>query len=338
MSSQKTSILDILLALFGGKKTPAPTLPATPPDNVTEPAKIVTARVLLVIYDPVADPATGRKLSAVMNWKRPDDLVNAFIKDITETSGGMARYQVVQRVELNEFPAKVDGYRYDPATYLAVMQGAQQPHTPSEVDYNALLTGLNALPRVARREIDEVWVFAFPHAGFYESTMCGAGAFWCNSLPQGWSVGCSRRFVVMGFSYERGVGEMLESYGHRAESILKMTFSKTSGAANLYNRFAAYEKDAPGQAAVGNIHFAPNSERDYDWNNPRMVMSACYDWLNFPRFQNDVRAVNADEWGNGDMRAHHTWWFNHIPKVAGRTSGVVNNWWQYIADPNLVNP
>lgn len=334
--NSKPSILIQLLSLFGGKKATTPAGPTVPADNTTEPASIVTSRVLLVIYDPLVDTASGKKLSELMHWKDPDDLANAFIQDVMETSGGLARYQVVQRIELNEFPAKTDGYRYDAGTYLAVMQGTQPPHTPSEVDYKALLTGLNVLPRVSRREIDEVWVFAFPHAGFYESTMCGAGAFWCNSQPQAWSAGCSRRFVVMGFSYERGVGEMLESFGHRSESIMKMTFSKTSDSSNLYKRFARYEKDAPGQAAVGNIHFAPNSERDYDWNNPRVVKSSCYDWLNFPKFQNDIRDVSADEWGNGDMRAHHKWWLNHLPKVAGRTSGIVNNWWQYIMNPNFV--
>ena len=49
-----------------------------------------------------------------MQWQSPDDLANGFIQDILETSGGLARYQIVQRVELNEFPVKTDGYRYDP--------------------------------------------------------------------------------------------------------------------------------------------------------------------------------------------------------------------------------
>jgi len=53
-------------------------------------------------------------------------------------------------------------------------------------------------------------------------------------------------------------------------------------------------------------------------------------------FKEDVRQVNADEWGNGDTRILHKWWLRHLPKVAGRTSGVANNWWQYIMDPNLV--
>jgi hypothetical protein len=272
-----------------------------------------------------------------MHWNNPDDLTNGFIQDILDASGGLARYQVVQRVELNEFPALADGFRYDPQTYLAVMNRTQPPHQPQMVDYQAILTGFNVLPRVASREIDEVWLSAFPQAGFYESVMGGAGAFWCNAPPLTGTAGCKRKFVVMGFSFERGPGEMLHSFGHRCESILTKTFERTQGEANHYARFSRYELVAPGKAALGSIHFPPNAEKDYDYNNPRKVLSSCYDWNNFPHFQNDVRQVNADEWGNGNLRTLHSWWLKHLPKVAGRTNGVANNWWQYIMDPNLIN-
>jgi hypothetical protein len=82
----------------------------------------------------------------------------------------------------------------------------------------------------------------------------------------------------MGFSYERGVGEMLENMGHRAESIMEKTFEGLPAIQNLWRRFIRYEKTAPGRAALGNIHFAPNSLRDYDWNNPASVSSECDDW------------------------------------------------------------
>jgi hypothetical protein len=141
----------------------------------------------------------------------------------------------------------------------------------------------------------------------------------------------------MGFSYERGVGEMLENMGHRTESIMEKTFEKLSGDANLWKRFIRYQKTAPGLAALGNIHFAPNSQKDYDWNNPGSVVSECDDWLhNFPDFKGVTRTVTSAEWGSGDIRAHHRWWFKHIPRVAGRRNRVLNNWWQYIMDPNQV--
>ena len=68
-----------------------------------------------------------------------------------------------------------------------------------------------------KNEVDEVWIFGFPHAGFHESTMGGPGAFWCNAAPLKNTEASKRRFVIMGYSYERYVGEMHESYGHRAE-------------------------------------------------------------------------------------------------------------------------
>jgi hypothetical protein len=333
------SVFGSLLKLLGGSSTPA-TPPVQPkpvshPDGTTEPARIVTSRVLLIIYDPVMDAASGEKLSHKMNWPRLDDLVTGFIADIAEISGGLARYQVVAREELNEFPAKTDGFRYDPVSYMAVLQGGT-PHTPSMADYSSIVTHFNILERVNNREIDEVWLFAFPHAGFYESRMAGKGAFWCNSLPLENTSTCNRKFVIMGFSYERKVGEMLESFGHRSESILIKTFGSTRSGMNLYERFSRFDKQNPGQAEVGNIHFAPNSESDYDWNNPRLVPSHCDDWLHFPMLPGPAREVNADEWGNGDIRLHHKWWLRHLPKVAGRTGGVANNWWQYLLDPNLI--
>ena len=118
---------------------------------------------------------------------------------------------------------------------------------------------------------------------------------------------------------------------------MEKTFGRLSGDANLWKRFIRYEKTAPGKAALGTIHFAPNSERDYDWNNPSTVKSECYDWLlNFPDFKADIRDVTATEWGSGDIRAHHKWWLKHIPHVAGRQNGIHNNWWQYIIDPQSV--
>jgi hypothetical protein len=330
--------LELLLKLFGGGKssqTPAPG--AGRLDNSTEPVEVTTSRVLVLVYDPIMDPATGRKLSEQQNWYRVEDLVPAFMNDILQSSGRLARYQIIQRIDLDEFPAKTDGFRYTPQSYMDVLRGTTPPHTPQEVNYTSILARFRVLERVARNEIDEVWIFAFPHAGFYESTMGGPGAFWCNAPAMKNTDASRRRFVVMGFSFERFVGEMLESFGHRAESILQRVYSKLSGEANLWNRFARYDMVSDGKAAIGTIHFAPNSHRDYEWNNRGFVKSECYDWLeNFPNFKGDLRDVNSEEWGGGEIRAHHQWWLNHIPRCAGRKNGILNNWWAYIINPQNV--
>lgn len=336
------AIAEFFRSLFGGKpQPPLPPAPAprptTPPDNTTEPAQIVTSKVLVVVYDPVVDSATGKKLSQHLGWHSADELITGYIADITETSRGLARYQVVQREDMDEFPAQSDGFRYTIDTYLSVFRGTTSQHSPGWVDYNAILTRFNILQRVANHELDELWVISFPYAGFYESIMGGRGAFWCNSNPLLNTAQCPRKFVVMGFSLERGVGEMFEAFTHRCESIMTKVYEHTTGDDNLYERFSRYDKKNPGLSECGTVHFAPNSERDYDWGNQRFVASKCDDWYNFPNFTGATRQVNCADWGNGDIRKHHLWWLDHFPRVSGRKNGIANNWWQYVIDPNRVS-
>lgn len=327
---------DMFNSLFGGGKPSQPAQPPQPAQPTSlEPAVIVSPRVLVIVYDPIVDAATGTKLTKHMNWKRPEDLITTFIADMLEVSGGLARYQIIQRIEINEFPVKTDGFRYSPQEYLNVLNGSAQAHKPDSVNYQNFLTQHNIIQQISANQIDEVWVFGFPYAGFYESIMGGFGAFFCNANPLQGTSPCPRRFVIMGFSNERGVGEMLHSFGHRAESIMKQVYSRAQGDANLWQRFIRYDKAFPGKAEVGTIHFTPNSDRDYDYDNPRIVSSHCEDWHNFPAFKGVVTQVNNATWG-GEIYAYTKWWLKHLPKVGGRTNGIANNWWQYIMDPNRV--
>ncbi len=139
----------------------------------------------------------------------------------------------------------------------------------------------------------------------------------------------------MGFSYERGVGEMLENFGHRVESIMRHVFGSWElRPTHDWNRFTLYEQAAPGRSGCGWMHYAPSSERDYEWGNPRTVWSTCDDWLNYPHLTGQRRQVNREEWGGGEIRAHHRWWLRHLPHAEGRTLGKLNNWWAYVADYN----
>jgi hypothetical protein len=50
-------------------------------------------------------------------------------------------------------------------TYLDVIRGVARPYMPQEADYYAIIERFNILQRIAQHEIDEVWIFHFPHAG-----------------------------------------------------------------------------------------------------------------------------------------------------------------------------
>lgn len=287
--------------------------------------------------------AGGRKLSQLFRWHDPDELAREYIINVRDASYGYANYEIVERIEVDGFPVKEDGFAYTADDYVSRWYTRTGFHYPDRVDYPRLLAQFAVVAKVNLDQIDEVWLFGFPYAGYYESLMVGPGAFWCNAPPldtnqPGAPIGrCRRRFVVMGFNYERGVGEMLENLGHRAESIMTHVYRHKRGAANLWERFTRYDKTYPGQAECGNVHFAPNSERDYDWGNRRKVPSRCDDWLNFPHFQGTIRQVNCADWGHGDIREHHLWWFRHLPHMPGKSDGILNNWWEYIIDPNHVH-
>jgi hypothetical protein len=330
------------------------------------PVTPIRRRVVLLIYAPTIPEREGRRLHEVMGWQDPDVLTARFIDDVRQASHGIVQCEVVERIERDAWPRKMDGFRYDAATYLRCMRERAGFHQPDAVDYAAMLADADFLRKVRDDEADELWIFGFPYAGFYESCMGGAGAIWCNGpvLPNTSHV--ARRFCVMGFSYERGVGEMLENLGHRAESIMEHVFAgvpvdvpspaqreswfarllrrlglseepERHAAAvdlrsNLWKRFIRYDKTHPGAAQCGNVHFAPSSMRDYDWGNPREVMSGADDWLHYPNLTGAMRPMRTSDWGGGDIRAHHLWWMQRFPHVAGATpDGRSNNWWRAVA-------
>jgi len=295
----------------------------------------VRPRVLLVTHNPPAASEGGRRLSECFGWHDPDALAQQCIADIEAASHGYLRYEIVERIAADWFPVKKDGFRYSAESYERAWR-TRAFHQPDAIDYEAQVQRFDLIGRYERGEIDEAWFMAFPYSGDWESTMVGSGAFWCNSPPVPNTGRCAGRFVIMAFNYERDVGCMLENFGHRVESIMERVYRRHAPDRNLWHRFIRYDKVAPDQSHCGNVHFAPNSARDYDWGSPRPVTSYCDDWLSFPHLPGIPRTVDCREWGGGHMRAHHVWWLGHLPHVAGDTDGVQNNWWGYVVDPNRV--
>jgi len=333
----------------------------------------IPRRIVLLTYAPTIPEAGGRRLYEVMGWNDPGVLAARHIDDVRQASHGIVQCEIVESIELDKWPLKADGFRYDAGTYLRCMRERRGFHQPDLADYALLLRDADFLRKVQEDEADELWMFAFPYGGFYESCMGGAGAVWCNGpvLPD--TAHIERRFCVMGFSYERGPGEMLENLGHRAESIMEHVFAGVPEDApsartpstrfeqmlrrmgliageepssesavdlrtNLWRRFIRYDKSHPGAAQCGNVHFAPSSERDYDWGNPREVLCGADDWLDYPHLTGVMRPMRAADWGGGEIRAHHLWWMQRFPHVAGQTpNGMPHNWWRAIAGLELAD-
>lgn len=358
-----SSLANFFRSLFGSPPPPPPSsqppVEPTKPDFTPEPLVPLAPRILVLVYDPIVDPMKNLTLVEWgrnnRGWSRVDDLITGYIADVDECSGGLVKYNVVERINIPEFPVKADGFRYNAIEFLDMYTNhMDRYHQPDRVDYYKIIADHRLQERVDKEEIDEVWLFAPPFAGLYESIMCGTAAFWCNAAPLENTRG--RRYVIMGFSYERGVGEMEEDLGHRMESLMARIYNAQDflgwtygfrsnptqfdalkyAERSLFGKFLLHDKIAPGNAECGNVHYAPNSDRDYDWGNQRPVVTFADDWLSFPDFPRVAKMQNATSWGNGDIRGHHRWWFNRFPKIAGRMNGVRMNWWSYICD--VTNP
>ncbi len=304
--------------------------------NSSRVPETIKPKVIMIIFNPIIESEGDMRLTDVLNWNDPDSLAEVYRADLFEVSNGYLDYQIAKRVEVDEYPIKLDGFRYDDETFLRCWRARAGFHQPDAVDYNAIFKQFDIFSLVEKGEIDEVWCFTFPYSGFWETTMAGKGAFYCNSDPVPNTEQCSRRFITYGFNYEREVGCMLEDFGHKTESVMTHVFRNIPEEKNLWHQFTLYDKIVPGKSNCGNVHFAPNSEKDYDWGNTRFVISNCDDWYNFPNFKGVTREVNCEEWGNGDMREHHKWWFRHIPNTTGQINGIYNNWWYYLANPNHI--
>lgn len=323
-----------------------------PPPAGDEPLQVVSPRVLVINFDPIVD-AQGTRLTQARGWYNVDRLIQDFIAEIDTVSDHLVQYQytITNRIEVPDFAPMQTDFKYDVASYMAVMQDATKHHDPDKADYAKIIVDYDLIGRVMRNEIDEVWMFGGPYFGFRESRMVGRGAIFCNGEIVDKTDDCTRRFVIMGFNYERDVTEMVHDIGHRMETIMANVYdslgawSKAYGAVdgtvdpppgpdqflnpkNDYERFMLYDKIAPGRAEVGLVHMPPNADKNYDWFNSNTVSSACDDWLNFPDLQGTRRMINCTAW-NTEEAGHLRWWFKHVPHVKGSKNRILNNWWDY---------
>ncbi len=353
------------------------TLPAPPPPGrfwrvrtaLPEERAAVIKRVLVLSFDPVLENRGNQRLSTYAGWNDVEMLTAIFLGDLEETGDYYADWQVVQLLTIDEFPPKLvpEGWRYTDDTYLDALEGGGSWHSPDGMDYDWLLTtpvnsfatDVAPLPEFGSRNlnqlvadglIDEVIVWGGPYFGYYESRMVGATAYWCNS-PGIVTPGVPL-YVVMGLNYERGPGEALHSFCHRAESIMAHVFgswSTTAVSKHLWDRFtrvnALHDVDFSG---VGTVHYPPNGQSDYDYDNSTGVTSDAADWLdNYPAFLGSTSGVDNDSW-NLDapvfdpQRNYLKWWLGHMPHKPGRyvdagnptNDGKLNNWWGYLSDMN----
>ena len=144
----------------------------------------------------------------------------------------------------------------------------------------------------------------------------------------------ARGYVAVVHQEIRGrVGNFFSNIGDLLIGINNFLQFKFEDGVNDWARFAANAKQSKGEAGVGNCHYSPNGEADYDYGNRRFVESSADDWLNYPDLKGTKKKLNCEAWGGPDYhRNYMKWWFARLPRAAGvnAKNERLNNWWEYV--------
>lgn len=329
-------------------------------------------KVLIIEINPWLE-TKGMKAAEYLNMGKDTKLcVEELIEDIEYSSHGNVDVEIVNEEWLNEFctykssVTLLDGSkanRFDEATWLDIMKNGWYGFWDDErvkqiaaysFDVEYILEKFDLVERRNAGEFDQVWLVNVDPAMTYESMMVGRTAYWINGAP---IIKDCDNFAVINVSISRRDANF-ECFGHMAENIMNRVFdsSRNSGYPsnkkqdisyedmNLWEKFTFNKSTYTNEAefyGVGNVHFSPNSESDYDWSNGTKVLSTWEDWLyNYPDLENSVTPTNYTAYDTNlkePCRNHHRWWFYLFPHVSGVTDdGYSNNWWDYFVSMDYV--
>lgn len=302
-----------------------------------------TVNVIVINFDPVLKTRQGLKLHEQFKWSDPWKLTDRMIADAKECSGGYVDYRVVERVDFDGFPTFRNGFTYTEETFLQMWEKDREKADKGMTSFARLFKQFDLESKIKKLDVREIWLWGAPYFQWDELHWKIPGDRVPYQTDNPWfyrpydipDVG--RTVWIMGWNYERGEGEMLESYCHRIESVLSLTVGRgvwdpAKVRDNVWNQFSRVDKDSPGESEVGTVHFAPNSKGDYDWNNTNAVQTFADDWLTYPKLPRVKKLQNAKSGGWEGIIGHHQWWMTRLPRAPGITDGFYNNWWQYIVN------
>jgi hypothetical protein len=330
--------------------------PPSPP-NTTYPdpqfsSWFTTKRVKLIVYNPIL--TDGLPMLEHYGWNDPEVLAADYTRAMHEATGHAVRFDIVDREVRESFPPLLNRPDFDAESYEALHDGCKRdpalcptracnnydpqtcPNPEPRVDYEAVVDGLCS--EVESCQVDEVWVFAGPFLGLYESRMVGDGALSINSPPL--DDGCDRRYIVMGFNPERGLNSMLHDMGHMIESYFRIAFAgweEVDGplGEDPYDLFRRWRPGYDVQndetwAVCGDTHWSPTSQAAaYIYNDTTPVDSICDSFYDYPDVEVAPREITCEEWGCNET-GYQKWVFDHVPRSSGDFNGYPKNWWKFV--------
>lgn len=280
----------------------------------------VTKKVYLLIFNPtITQGTTSSKLSDYNRWNDPDTITNNLIPVFPDVSNGFLSYTIAGRTEVNGWPTKVDGFKYNQDSYLQCWQDHATCHNPDSSDFQKMFTDYD----ICSKDVDEVWVWGGPWFGYPEYQVVNY---------------CGKSQFVMGFSYERFIDEALHDFGHRMEFV---NIERNNNGLPWDNKDASEKTEWQRFSRVdgqhcGDVHEPPGFRSGYDYSNPNPTSTDCDGFLNYPSGTYTQRIITCEEWGCSQV-GYMKWWLSHIPHSVGTSTEpqtgrvMYNNWWKYYA-------
>ncbi len=143
-----------------------------PAGGTPEPVK---RRVSLIIHNPRVPSAGNERLDKVLRWNDAARLLESYINDLRECSGGYLNYEIIESVTVDKFPRKADGFSYTADGFVKAWTERKGFHNPDLVDYDALLAEFDMIRKVDEGLVDEFWLFAFPMPAITSRSWAGRG-------------------------------------------------------------------------------------------------------------------------------------------------------------------
>jgi hypothetical protein len=237
--------------------------------NWASSSKPFTVKKLLVLnYDPILENYGNVRASQYFSfWPGAHKMIPQIIKDIEKTSGDYVRYQVVNFMDIDEWPLSTDGFRYDDKTFVddyappscttanqdtvcrthecdTTVGFCKQGVQDHPADYNHIIDQFGLDAAVTNGTYDDVWIAAPSGQGFTETVMVGPKAIIVNATPIS-KPASVRNYVIEYVNTAIHQAFMEHAYVHRLEWFMR----------NVYFKF--YQQDGLGFPSPSNWNTSP---------------------------------------------------------------------------------
>jgi hypothetical protein len=304
-----------------------------------------TIKVFVVSYFPLSGDRLDREVTGNVDGRYEEvkartEALTAEAQRLLERGSTFRGYKRPSAVPALSYEV-VGSVEFTEAVPLRPARPGRQEQLP---DYNAVMNRIGIRKLVEEQGVQQVWMWGYhsPTAGLWESNMSSPFGDVSNSdrdesdLPV-----LGRTYTVFHYNYARGVGEMLENHMHQLEHVLNFADGRDVTPPEKWSELLFWGKFVGSDAShkivthparCGWTHYAPNSERDYDWANPRFVESDIEDWR--PDGIGKTQTINADRWDRDPVK-WRVYWMQAIPGVGHGLSyqgKPLRNWWSFVSD------